>query len=363
VLRRLKALVIRYENSWWDIAGRCYEAEVATGIISEYELVRQVSGRKKHGQVPPSWVSWSPHFQQSLTNGNLKKLDLDLLFSLRLPTAQRMYRFLDKRFYQSSTVEMDLHDFACGHIGLSPVSNVAELKRRLAPAIAELEQVGFLTHVQTEQRYIKVRSGIWRIRFQADGKEAVRHVGPASQPDRKPEKPDGQAGKPDLLPTPEEVALIAEFYVRWDGQKKQHVSECDLHQVRALFAQHGLAKVQALLPYLVQVVKRKWPDCKSLSGAVDKYVSEALRLQEQEQRRQELLEQAKIQQQKNREDESRRLAQQRQREAAWQALSDERRRAIEDEILRKCPEHRQHPGILRTLCLNELARVDVPLPR
>ena len=47
VLRRLKALVIRYENSWWDIDGRGYEAEVATGIISEYELVRQVSGRRK----------------------------------------------------------------------------------------------------------------------------------------------------------------------------------------------------------------------------------------------------------------------------------------------------------------------------
>src|SRR5262249_8274222 len=115
VLRRLKALVIRYENAWWDVAGRGYEAEVATGIISEYELARQVSGRKKGGQVPPSWVHWSPHFHQSLTKGNLKKLNLELLFSLRLPTSQRMYRFLDKRFYQSPTVDMDLRDFACGH--------------------------------------------------------------------------------------------------------------------------------------------------------------------------------------------------------------------------------------------------------
>src|SRR5262249_30355895 len=136
VLRRLKALVIRYENSWWDIAGRGYEAEFATGIISEYELARQVSGRKKQGSVPPNWVRWTPHFQNSLNKGNLKKLDLERLFSLRLPTAQRMYRFLDKRFYprhQPPVVEMDLQDFACGHIGLSRRDNLAHLKRRPPP--------------------------------------------------------------------------------------------------------------------------------------------------------------------------------------------------------------------------------------
>ena len=37
VLRRLKALVIRYENSWWDIEGEPGN-RLATGIISEYEL-------------------------------------------------------------------------------------------------------------------------------------------------------------------------------------------------------------------------------------------------------------------------------------------------------------------------------------
>ncbi|MFM7151536.1 MAG: replication initiator protein A, partial [Gemmataceae bacterium] len=30
VLRRLKALTIRYENAWWDVVGRAYEEEVAT---------------------------------------------------------------------------------------------------------------------------------------------------------------------------------------------------------------------------------------------------------------------------------------------------------------------------------------------
>ena len=159
MLRRLKALVIRYENSWWDIEGREYEAEVATGIISEYELVRQVSGRQKPSALPPSWVHWSPHFQTSLSRGNIKKLNLEQLFGLRLPTSQRMYRFLDKRFYQTAQVEMDLRDFACGHIGLTAVDNVAELKRRLAPALAELEEIGFLARVEAQERYKKVGTG------------------------------------------------------------------------------------------------------------------------------------------------------------------------------------------------------------
>ena len=81
------------------MAGRAYEAETATGIIAEYELGRQVAGEKKNGAKMVCWVRWSPQFQQSLASGNLKKLDLAKLFALRLPSSQRMYRFLDKRFH------------------------------------------------------------------------------------------------------------------------------------------------------------------------------------------------------------------------------------------------------------------------
>src|SRR5215207_2415630 len=129
VLRRLKSLTIRYENSWWDAAGRHYEEEVATGILSAYRIARQVSGPKKPGAVPSSWVTWTPQFQESLRNGNIKRLDLDLFFSLRSPAAQRIYRFLDKRFYNTPKLALDLFEFACGHVGLTECDNVAVLKR------------------------------------------------------------------------------------------------------------------------------------------------------------------------------------------------------------------------------------------
>src|SRR6478609_7026635 len=59
VLRRLKALTIRYENAWWDNAGRGYQEEVATGIVSGYRLARQTSGPQTDQTELVSWVTWT----------------------------------------------------------------------------------------------------------------------------------------------------------------------------------------------------------------------------------------------------------------------------------------------------------------
>src|SRR6185295_13228738 len=102
------------------------------GIISGYRIARQVSGPRRPGQALQSWVTWTQAFHESLKNGNLKRLDLEVFFKLKTPTAQRIYRFLDKRFYSSPTVAMDLVELACGHVGLAEAGNVAILKRRLS---------------------------------------------------------------------------------------------------------------------------------------------------------------------------------------------------------------------------------------
>ncbi len=180
VLRRLKSLTIRYENAWWDASGRGYEEEVATGILSGYRIARQVSGPRKPGKELVSWVTWTQQFHESLQNGNLKRLNLDVFFKLSTPTAQRMYRFLDKRFYSSPSLSLDLVEFACGHVGLTDAGNVAILKRRLTPAIEELEKIGFLVPADVSQRYQKVKAGQWRITLQAAGREPA--PAPASAP-------------------------------------------------------------------------------------------------------------------------------------------------------------------------------------
>src|SRR5262249_51909742 len=162
-----------------------------------------------------------PRFQQSLKSGNLKKLDLECLFSLRLPTSQRMYRFLDKRFYpphQPPPVEMDLHDFACGHIGLTRVDNVAELKRRLAPAIEELESIGFIAKVELAERYHKVKTGIWRVRFRAGPHFRGQRSAASGQENSQivDSSPPPSPPQPPTCPLPTaELSIVTDFYERW----------------------------------------------------------------------------------------------------------------------------------------------------
>jgi hypothetical protein len=362
VLRRLKSLVIRYENSWWDIAGRAYEAEVATGIISEYELGRQVAGRKKGGAAPACWVCWTPHFQRSLSNGNLKKLDLQRLFALRLPTAQRMYRFLDKRFYPPQNppaVEMDLVDFACGHVGLTRVDNVAELKRRLAPAIAELEAIGYIARADPRERYHKVRPGAWRIRFRAGPNFLPEPTAAPARTDPRPpvvSEPMPVPAKGDA--TAPERALVAAFYLRRDGAALSHAGDGDLRQARDLVQRYGEEAAQALVEPLADVVQRKWPECRSFSGAVQKYLGDAVRVWEQRERRGARQSQAQVRQQQDREEAERRRDEQHRLEARWEALPQPQRDAIAEGILQAHPEQRSRPGILRVLCLQELARLE-----
>jgi hypothetical protein len=76
-----------------------------------------------------------------------------------------MYRFLDKRFYHKSSWEFDLFEFACEHVGVSRTYDTGELKRRLNPAIDELERVGFLEPLSRDERYMKLCPGKWRIKF------------------------------------------------------------------------------------------------------------------------------------------------------------------------------------------------------
>lgn len=165
VLRRLKSLTILYQNAWWDTGQRQFEEEFATALIAEYRLVREGRGRKRTTVPPASWVRWTQSFFESLSRGNLKRLDLRRLFALKLPTTQRLYRFLDKRFYTSPVVTLDLRDLAFGHVGLTPTANVAAVKRNLAPAIVELEAIGFIEPAPPQVRYEKVGRGQWQVTF------------------------------------------------------------------------------------------------------------------------------------------------------------------------------------------------------
>jgi hypothetical protein len=345
VLRRLKALNVRYENAWWDAAGRGYEEEVATGIISGYRIVRQVSGPRRPGAVPLSWVSWTQQFHASLVNGNIKRLNLELFFSLRSPTAQRMYRFLDKRFYNTPRVVMDLVEFACGHIGLTESDNVAVLKRRLAPALKELEDIAFITRLAPEQRFQKVRPGVWRIYFHTAA------VQPAVEAESVPALPAVLA--PAALTA---EGLVAEFYRRWDASLGGTGGPRDLEQAQALLREHGPEQAGALIPCLVLVLRKAWPECRSLSGALQKYLPDALKLHRQQQRRQASRQEAQARRQQAQQQQQAEQEKEQRLHDSWARLGPAEHEAIRQAVLERLAGASAPEAFVQRLCLEEMER-------
>jgi len=184
-LHRWVGVVLMYENAWWDNNAKSWVDENFHVLdnVTLYDRERRkplakggkagvkgASGRKGSKKVgaigdpqPLSSFRWNDVIFQSFQSGNLKQLDLEFYLNLRLPTTKRMFRFLDKRFYRRSQLDFDLRVLACEHIGLSRTYAPTELKRKLKPALEELEQVGFLEPLAPEERYSWVARGNWRI--------------------------------------------------------------------------------------------------------------------------------------------------------------------------------------------------------
>ena len=178
-LHRWVGVVLMYEKAWWDNAAKSWVDEQFHVLdnVTLYDRERwrpstrlgKASKSERTGSktdrppLPLSSFRWNEVIFQSFQSGNLKQLDLEFYLKLRLPTTKRMYRFLDKRFYRRCRLDFDLRTLACEHIGLSRSYAPTELKRRLKPALEELERLGFLEPLSPEERYSYVKRGTWRI--------------------------------------------------------------------------------------------------------------------------------------------------------------------------------------------------------
>ena len=177
-LHRWVGVVLTYENAWWDNAERSWvdESFHILDNISLYDRERRRpppkpapggrASRRPGGKVdlqPLSYFRWNEVIFRSFQSGNLKQLDLEFYLRLKLPTTKRLFRFLDKRFYRLGRLEFDLRTLACEHVGMSRTYSPSELKRRLRPALEELERLGFLELLDAEERYSSRGQGNWRI--------------------------------------------------------------------------------------------------------------------------------------------------------------------------------------------------------
>jgi hypothetical protein len=191
-----------YENAWWDNQAKSWVDEQFHVLdnVTLYdrerwrtsERARKTNKVEKSGlkvekpPLPLSSFRWNEVIFRSFQSGNLKQLDLEFYLKLRLPTTKRMYRFLDKRFYRRSRLDFDLRSLACEHIGLSRSYAPTELKRRLKPALEEMEQLGFLEPLSVDERYCYVSRGCWRIIFIRGRRATSDAESPAAREEQQP---------------------------------------------------------------------------------------------------------------------------------------------------------------------------------
>lgn len=175
---RWASVTLFYNKAWWDRDGKSWRSK-SFHILETVDL----RGRNDRDDGESSFT-WSPVIFQSFVSHNIRRLDLNVYFSLKLPAARQAYRFLDKRFHRARNLEMELRRFACEHVGLSRNYDNSQLRRKLQPAIDELESIGFLKPLPAENRYRQQSRGEWYVTLTKGGKpkpDEATETSPASR--------------------------------------------------------------------------------------------------------------------------------------------------------------------------------------
>ena len=180
-LNRWVGVTLYYENAWWNREQQCWVNE-KFHVLDNVTLFDREKYRRQspsQTQLPLSHFTWNDVLFRSFKAGNLKGLDFDFFKGLDGAITKRLYRFLDKRFFHRDHYEFNLKELSWVHVGLSRNYDVANLKRRLRPAIVELEQKGFLLPMPDQERFLKVSCGDWRVVFdRARSKSLPKRVSP-----------------------------------------------------------------------------------------------------------------------------------------------------------------------------------------
>ena len=186
-LLRIANVTYNYDNAWWDPRQKTWTTK-AFHIIDTVEIN---DSRGSAGQVGlfASRIAWGDVVFDSFQSGFLRNIDFKLCMRLEHPTALRMYRFLGKRFHVKPDWVFDLKEFAYEHIGLGRnYEGGTQIARKLQPAIAELEEVGFLEPLSESDRFTK-KGRDWSIRFVQKAPSLVL-VSPLPQADQDQAMPD-----------------------------------------------------------------------------------------------------------------------------------------------------------------------------
>lgn len=170
-LNRWIGVTLYYQNAWRDREHASWVDEKFHLLdnVTLYDRDRMSRSGSAQATLPISSFTWNEVVFRSFRAGNLKSLDFEFYKNLRSAVAKRLYRFLDKRFFHRTRCEFNLQELCWEHVGLARSYDAANLKRKLRPAIAELEQNGFIRACPDVERFRKLSSGEWKVLFEKAG--------------------------------------------------------------------------------------------------------------------------------------------------------------------------------------------------
>lgn len=348
---RWLGVTLEYHNAWRDKETGEWKKEVGFHIIEHVEfsgpgkrVALEVDGRP----VPEghSLVRWNPMVFRNFREGNLKTLDFHLYRSLKSGVAKRMFRFLDKRFYHRKSLSFELVTFACEKVGLSkPVKvlkprrgettgrmliDAAQLKRRLLPAIRELEATGFLAPRDPRQRFTKDAAGVWQVHFeksQAKEEEVVQG--------------DLDLELSDISPL--EGRLIGHGVT--PAQARRLVSEFDPSRIEfqldalefLLIAKNGKAAPENRAGWLVKAITENYGPPRGFRSRAEREREARERAEKVKEQDQRLKARLEAEEAREKAAEEERLERERRVREYLESLKPAQRQALEEEAIRKSP--------------------------
>jgi hypothetical protein len=176
-LNRWLGVTLYYEKAWWSKEEQSWVSE-GFHILDHVQILDQErqrrSAKRSADEAGKSSFVWNDIVFNSFKAGYIKQIDFEFYKGLESAVSKRLYRFLDKRFYQRQRLEFDLRPFCCEHIGLSKNYHNGELKRVLTPAILELETLGYIEKASSEERFVRKARGEWSVTFVRASKTTAR---------------------------------------------------------------------------------------------------------------------------------------------------------------------------------------------
>lgn len=296
-MERWQSTDYRISYPWYSKGGRKRKA------IRRFSLFDNIDWEAKEDENDSRFVLNEVLFE-SLSSGYVRGINLDQYNQFNSHFAAEAFRYLGKVFYQNPTQIIPLEKFAF-HVSAGDCEDNGQLKRKLNPAIKELEEHGVIRPLPKTERYEKVRHGEWNIRLEQQPKKSI--------------KPDAKQKQTELFETPIAQELLDRGVTE---EVARHLAETiDEPQIALVIEwvdwlrETEPNKIESLPGYLVKAISGNWSRPKGFVSKIEQQATAKAKKQwSEDQRRKE--DELREQQEAERREQAATLS------ARWQSIND-----------------------------------------